>query len=210
MVELTKSQIREAHKLARRLEKHIDSIDNPYALATYIIKKRYGLNPGKKKKKTNWFARHIGRLVKQGYSFKEAVKLAKKGYGSTKNLNITEKKYKIRRKKVSMARRRRRRYTRIRYIRRRARGGLGKFKSFLRPAVLGVGGGVVLGALLDKFGVQLGIDKKVVELGGSYLFGGFQGIVGKLVFDAITTGTFQIPFLTGETAVSQEDPTIVN
>jgi hypothetical protein len=38
---LTKSQIKKAHKQARRLEKHKDKIGEPYALATYQVKKGY-------------------------------------------------------------------------------------------------------------------------------------------------------------------------
>jgi hypothetical protein len=38
---LTKKQIREAHKRARKLMKHEDKIKTPYALATWQIKKKY-------------------------------------------------------------------------------------------------------------------------------------------------------------------------
>jgi tRNA U34 5-methylaminomethyl-2-thiouridine-forming methyltransferase MnmC len=38
---LTKKQIKEAHRLAKKLKKHEDKIKTPYALATYQIKKKY-------------------------------------------------------------------------------------------------------------------------------------------------------------------------
>jgi hypothetical protein len=38
---MTKAEIRKAHKQARRLKKYEDKISEPYALATYQVKKGY-------------------------------------------------------------------------------------------------------------------------------------------------------------------------
>jgi hypothetical protein len=42
---LTKRQTRLAHKQARRLEKYKDHISEPYAIATYQVKKGYKVKP---------------------------------------------------------------------------------------------------------------------------------------------------------------------
>lgn len=60
---------------------------------------------------------------------------------------------------------------------------LGGLKSTVAPMAAGIGGGLIVTEVANRVFPQAA---PVAGLGGAWLFGGVKGVIGKVIFDAVT------------------------
>lgn len=60
---------------------------------------------------------------------------------------------------------------------------LGGLKSTVAPMAAGIGGGMILEQVAQR---AFPAATPIAGLGGAWLFGGVKGVIGKVIYDAIT------------------------
>ena len=124
--------------------------------------------------------RRAYRSPAQKANDKRLGQMAKKRFSTKRKRSSTSK-----RTRTTMARRRsyrRRASSRVRRYANRRTGS--RLISTVKPMASGIGGGLLVETVANRIG--MGQYGQIAGYGGSYLFGGIKGVLGKLGFDLIS------------------------